>query len=136
MGTGNKTVQSRRNVRTSARKTPERRGGYRAGSGRKKGSPNVRIRNAQAEHIEAVMKKLEGEYGFSLVELHMRTAYDTKDEWLCAKISGELLTAWFKPNVGQRIPANGEATEEPGNGEDLGQKGLPPRKPDPAKKVA
>ena len=51
------------------------------------------------------------------------------------KICGELLLLWSRPVAGPRFPPTPEGVGDSESGEDLGQKGLPPLKPDPAKRA-
>ena len=137
MSTGPKTVTNRSNKRTMVRKGVQRRGGYRAGSGRKVGTKVSKVTTDAMDHLESVSAKMKKEYGEDFWERYARIAYETKDERLAAKILGELTAPMSRPIAGHRVPASPLVVpEDSKSGEDLGQAGLPPLKPDPAKKVA
>ncbi len=130
MSTGPKRVTNRSNQRTLVRKGVQKRGGHRVGAGRKVGSKGLKVTTDCMDHLESVSAKMKKEYGEDFWERYARIAYETKDERLAAKILGELCAPMSRPKAGPRFPFFPS-----GDPEDLGQKGLPPLKPDPAKRA-
>ncbi len=135
MSSGPKRVQSRTNIRTQVR---NRHGGARSGSGRKK-KTNARedMRALLIERMQITIERPK-ELGKHWVD---HWIIQLRDPQISATIPGiKLAHEMFKliffksPNsIPRRFARDDEEPGDSNSSEDLGQKGLPPRKPDPAK---